>query len=78
MSVNDTSKPKKQIYKKCLATIHTIKKNTEVWVVAHKEIGLEVSTDKTKYIVMSWDQNAGRNYNIKIDSSAFERVEQFI
>ena len=57
-------------------TIHTIKKkNTEAWVVAYKEVWLEVSADKTRYMVMSWDQNAGRNYNIKIDSSSFERVE---
>ena len=78
LSINDTSKPKKQIYKKWSATIHIIKKNTEAWVVARKEIGLEVSADKTKYMVMSWDQNVGRNYNIKIDSSSFKRVEQFI
>jgi hypothetical protein len=26
---------------------------------------------------MSRDQNAGRSHNIKIDSSSFERVEQF-
>ena len=59
-------------------SIHTIKKNTEAWVVAHEEIGLEVNADKIKYMVMSGDQNAGWNYNIKIDSSSFERVEQFI
>jgi hypothetical protein len=28
-------------------------------------------------MVMSRDQNAGRNHNIKFDSSSFERVEQF-
>ena len=28
-------------------------------------------------MVMSQDQNAGRSYNIKIDNSSFERVEQF-
>jgi hypothetical protein len=38
--------------------------------------GLEVNADKTKYMVMSWDQNAGRSHNIKIDNSLFERVEQ--
>jgi hypothetical protein len=32
-----------------------------------KENGLEVVTDKTKYMVLSQDQNAGRNHQIKID-----------
>ena len=31
-----------------------------VKIVASKEIGLEVSADKTEYMVMSGDQNAGR------------------
>jgi len=38
---------------------------------------LEVNADKPKYMVMSRDQNAGQNHNIKIDNSSFERVEQF-
>ena len=44
--------------------------------MASKEIGLEVNSDKTKYMVMSQDQNAGQSHSIKIDS-AFERVEEF-
>ena len=44
--------------------------------VASKEIGLEVNDDKTKYMVISRDQNAGRSHNIKADNSFFERVEQ--
>jgi hypothetical protein len=39
--------------------VHTIKKNKEALVIANKEIGLEVNADKTKYMVMSRDQNAG-------------------
>jgi hypothetical protein len=37
-------------------------------------IGLEVNADKTKYMVMSRDQNAGRSHSMKIDSSSFERL----
>jgi hypothetical protein len=37
------------------------------------------NADKIKYMVMSRDQNAGRNHNIRIDNnSSFERVEEFI
>ena len=43
--------------------IHTIKENAEALVAATREIGLEVSADKTKYMVMSWDQNAGQNHS---------------
>jgi len=40
-------------------SIHAVKENAEALVVAAKEIGLEVNADKTKYMVMSRDQNAG-------------------
>ena len=38
---------------------HTVKENAETLVGATKEIGLEVNADKTKYIIMSRDRNAG-------------------
>jgi len=47
-------------------SVHTIEKNTEAVVVAGKENGPEVNADKTKYVVMSRDQNAARSHNIKI------------
>ena len=47
------------------------------YLVASKEIGLEVNADKTKYMVMYRDQNAGRSHNMKDDNSLFEGVEQF-
>jgi len=34
-------------------SIHTVKENAEAFIVASKEIGLEVNADKTKYMVMS-------------------------
>jgi hypothetical protein len=40
-------------------SVHTIKENAEALVVASKEIGLEVNVVRTKYMVMSRDQNAG-------------------
>jgi hypothetical protein len=58
-------------------SVHAIKKNTESLVVASKEIGLELNAEKTKYMVMSRNQNAGQNHNIQIDNKSFERVEEF-
>jgi hypothetical protein len=40
-------------------TVHTVKENAQALIVASKEIGLEVNVDKTQYMVMSGEQNAG-------------------
>ena len=40
--------------------VHTVKKNTETLVVSSKGIRPEENADKTKYIIMSRDQNAGQ------------------
>ena len=45
--------------------------------MASKEIGIEVDADKTKYMVMSRDQNAGGIHIIKSDNSSFGKVEEF-
>jgi len=58
-------------------SVHTIKESAEALVVVSKEIVLEVNADKTKYTVMSRDQNAGRSHSIKTDYSSFERMEEF-
>jgi hypothetical protein len=52
-------------------------KNAEDLVISSKEIGLEVNAEKAKYTVMSRNQNAGHNHNIKIDNKSFETVEEF-
>jgi hypothetical protein len=54
--------------------VHNIEKNAEALVVASKEIELEVNADKTKYMIMSRDQNAGRSHSMKIDNSSFDRM----
>jgi hypothetical protein len=59
-------------------SIHTVKKITEALVVASKETGLKVNSDKTKCMVMSGDQKAVKSHNIKTDNCSFERVEKFI
>jgi len=58
-------------------SIHTLKKNAEALVAATREIELEVNAVKTKYMVMSRDQNAGRIHSVRIDNSTFERLEEF-
>ena len=58
-------------------SIHTLRENAEALVAATREIGLEANADKTKYMVMSRDQNAGRIHSVRIDNSTFDRVEDF-
>jgi hypothetical protein len=38
--------------------IDTINRNTETLIDASKEVGMEVSTEKAKYMLVSRDQNA--------------------
>jgi hypothetical protein len=58
-------------------SVHTVRENAEVLVVATKEIGLEVNTYKTKYMVMFRNWNAGRGEGVKIENRSIERVEEF-
>ena len=45
-------------------SVHTIMKTTDPLIVANKETVLKENADKTKYMVMSLDQNTGRSHNI--------------
>ncbi|KAJ4426460.1 hypothetical protein ANN_27274 [Periplaneta americana] len=55
----------------------TIRENAEILVEASRAIGLEVNPEKTKYMIMSCDQNIVRNGTIKIGDLFFEEVEKF-
>jgi hypothetical protein len=60
--------------------IDTIKKNTRVTeslIDASKEVDLEVSSEVTKYMLLSRNQNSGQNHDIKIGNRCFENVAQF-
>ena len=57
--------------------MHTLRENAEALVATTRETGLEVSADKTKYMVMSRDQNAGQIRSVSKDNSIFEGVEDF-
>jgi hypothetical protein len=58
-------------------SVHTVTENAEALVVATKEIGLEVNIDKTKYMFMSRDWNAGRGHDVNIDNISIERAVEF-
>ncbi|KAJ4439921.1 hypothetical protein ANN_08051 [Periplaneta americana] len=54
----------------------TIREESEILLEASKEIGLEVNPEKTKYMIMSRDQNIVRNRTIKMGDLSFEEVEK--
>ena len=56
----------------------TIRKNSEIFIKASKDFGLEVNSDKTKYMITSRQQNIVQNQNIVIENLSFEKVEKFI
>jgi hypothetical protein len=56
--------------------VNTIKKNREAVLEASREAGLDVNTEKTKYMVMSHHQNACQNHDLQIASKPFENWEQ--
>jgi hypothetical protein len=60
-----------------LDNIDTIKKKTETFIDASKEVGLGINAEKTKYMLLSRHQNAGQNRDIEIVNSSFENVSQF-
>jgi hypothetical protein len=53
--------------------ISSIKRGTE----ASREVGLEVNTEKTKYMIVSRHQNVGQNHNLLVANKPFESVEKF-
>jgi hypothetical protein len=44
--------------------INTIKKSTKDQFEASKEVGLEVKTKKTEYMVLSRHKNIGKNHSL--------------
>ncbi|KAJ4435353.1 hypothetical protein ANN_17966 [Periplaneta americana] len=54
-----------------------LRENTGILLEVNNEIGLKVNPEKTKYMIMSRDENIVRNGNIKIGNLSFEEVEKF-
>jgi hypothetical protein len=58
--------------------ISIIKKNAEDLFDASKEIGVEVNSEKTKYMFMSRHQTAGQSNYIRVANKSFEKVAKFM
>jgi hypothetical protein len=58
-------------------SINTIKEDTESLLEASRYVGLEISAEKTKYMIMSRHPNSEQNQNIRIANKSFEKVAKF-
>ena len=57
--------------------LQIIRENAEIFIKTSKDIGLEVNSDKTKYMITSRQHNIVQNQNIVIENLSFEKVEKF-
>jgi len=58
-------------------SISILKENTDTFLDASKDVGLEINAEKTKYVIMSLHQNSGQNQNIRITNESCENVAKF-
>jgi hypothetical protein len=57
--------------------INIVNKNTDALTNANKEVSMEVNTGKTKHILLSRHQNAGKNDDSKTANRASENLTKF-
>jgi hypothetical protein len=57
--------------------VYPIQKNKEALLDADKEVGLEVNSEKTKYMFMPHYQKSGQRHCIQKANSLFENVVNF-
>jgi hypothetical protein len=58
-------------------SVNTIKEKSETLLEASRDIGLEINTEKTKYMIVSRYPNSGQNQNIRTANESFENVAKF-
>ena len=54
--------------------LQTIRKNTEIFIKSSMDIGLEVNSEKTKYMITSRQQNITQNPNVVNENLSFQNV----
>jgi hypothetical protein len=53
------------------------KENNERLLEASGDVGLQIISEKTKYMIMPRHQNSGQKHNIRIANESFENVAKF-
>jgi hypothetical protein len=58
-------------------SVNTIKEKSGNLLEANRDTGVEINSEKTKYMIMSRHPNSGQNQNIRIANESFENVATF-
>jgi hypothetical protein len=58
-------------------SVNTVKENSETLLETSSDVGLEINSEKTKYMIMSRHPNSGQNQNIRTANESFENVARF-
>ena len=58
--------------------LQTVRENVEIFIKASKDIGLEVNSEKTKYMITSRHQNVIQNQNIVIGNLSLKNLEKSV
>ena len=56
--------------------LQTVRENAEIFIKASKDIGLEVNSEKTNYMITSRHQSVIQNQNIAIGNLSFEEIKR--
>jgi hypothetical protein len=57
--------------------INTVKRNIETLFEGSRQVGLELNTERTKYMFVSHHQNVGQSHILFIANKSFENVVKF-
>jgi hypothetical protein len=57
--------------------INIVKENAETLLDANKEVGLEVNSEKTKYMFMSCHRTTAQSNYIRVANKSFQKVVKF-
>jgi hypothetical protein len=56
---------------------NSLKKTQKSLLEASRDVGLELNTEKTYYMIVSRHKNVGKNYDLLITNKYFENVANF-
>jgi hypothetical protein len=60
-----------------VGSIKSVVGELESYKLVSRDVGLEINTEKTKYMIMSRHPKSGQNQNVRTVNESFENVVKF-